>query len=131
MWRSYLKLGLEDWEPHKYQALWRRLAAHPLKHHARPGMGLPQWNGSLTCGERAAGAYDVIWVQWVGHLTDDDFVAFFQRCRKGLKPDGVIVLKENTQVTHASTLLPGFIGASRARSLPAATTPPGQGHYHY
>ena len=25
------------------------------------------------------GAYDAIWVQWVvGHLTDDDFVAFFQ-----------------------------------------------------
>jgi len=25
------------------------------------------------------GKYDVIWVQWVvGHLTDDDFVAFFQ-----------------------------------------------------
>lgn len=25
--------------------------------------------------------YDCIWVQWVsGHLTDDDFVAFFARC---------------------------------------------------
>ena len=79
---------------------------------------MPQWNRWLTCGEGGAGAYDVIWVQWVvGHLTDDDFVAFFQRCRKGLKPDGVIVLKENTcKVTHASMLLPGLIGASRARS---------------
>jgi len=42
------------------------------------------------------GLYDVIWVQWViGHLTDDDFVAFFTRCRRGLKPGGVICLKEN------------------------------------
>jgi protein N-terminal methyltransferase len=25
--------------------------------------------------------YDVIWVQWVaGHLSDADFIAFFQRC---------------------------------------------------
>jgi protein N-terminal methyltransferase len=43
-----------------------------------------------------SGRYDVIWVQWViGHLTDDDFCAFFQRCRRGLKEGGVIVLKEN------------------------------------
>mmetsp|Transcript_64721 Transcript_64721/g.159285 ORF Transcript_64721/g.159285 Transcript_64721/m.159285 type:complete len:254 (-) Transcript_64721:263-1024(-) len=40
--------------------------------------------------------YDVIWIQWViGHLTDDDFCAFFLRCRYGLKPGGIIVLKEN------------------------------------
>lgn len=27
--------------------------------------------------------YDIIWVQWViGHLTDDDFIAFFKRCQK-------------------------------------------------
>lgn len=26
--------------------------------------------------------YDVIWIQWVsGHLTDDDFVEFFKRCK--------------------------------------------------
>mmetsp|Transcript_20749 Transcript_20749/g.50349 ORF Transcript_20749/g.50349 Transcript_20749/m.50349 type:complete len:257 (-) Transcript_20749:253-1023(-) len=42
------------------------------------------------------GMYDVIWVQWViGHLTDDDCVAFFTRCRRGLKEGGVICLKEN------------------------------------
>jgi protein N-terminal methyltransferase len=40
--------------------------------------------------------YDCIWIQWViGHLTDKDFVAFMQRCIKGLKPNGVICLKEN------------------------------------
>lgn len=43
-----------------------------------------------------AGRYDVIWVQWcIGHLTDDDFVAFFKRAKIGLKPNGFIVVKEN------------------------------------
>lgn len=40
--------------------------------------------------------YDVIWCQWVlGHLTDDHLIEFFQRCLDGLKPNGVIVVKEN------------------------------------
>ncbi|XP_046403296.1 N-terminal Xaa-Pro-Lys N-methyltransferase 1 [Ischnura elegans] len=40
--------------------------------------------------------YDVIWCQWVlGHLTDEDFVKFFKSCKKGLRPNGVIVVKEN------------------------------------
>ncbi|XP_061983030.1 alpha N-terminal protein methyltransferase 1 [Populus nigra] len=43
-----------------------------------------------------AGRYDVIWVQWcIGHLTDDDFVSFFNRAKIGLKPGGFFVLKEN------------------------------------
>uniref|UniRef100_A0A0D6R484 Alpha N-terminal protein methyltransferase 1 n=1 Tax=Araucaria cunninghamii TaxID=56994 RepID=A0A0D6R484_ARACU len=43
-----------------------------------------------------AGRYDVIWVQWcIGHLTDADFVAFFNRAKAGLKPGGFFVLKEN------------------------------------
>jgi len=42
------------------------------------------------------GTYDVIWIQWViGHLHDLDFISFFQRCAKGLRPGGVIVLKDN------------------------------------
>ncbi|KAL5731533.1 protein N-terminal methyltransferase [Ranunculus cassubicifolius] len=42
------------------------------------------------------GRYDVIWVQWcIGHLADDDFVAFFNRAKAGLKPNGLFVLKEN------------------------------------
>jgi protein N-terminal methyltransferase len=43
--------------------------------------------------------YDVIWIQWViGHLWDADFVQFFRRCVVGLKPGGVIVLKDNCAV---------------------------------
>ncbi|KAI8072315.1 alpha-N-methyltransferase NTM1 [Gongronella butleri] len=42
------------------------------------------------------GKYDLIWCQWVlGHLTDDDLVAFFQRCIKGLADGGMIGVKEN------------------------------------
>ena len=45
--------------------------------------------------------YNIIWCQWVlGHLTDDDLVDFFKRCRKGLTKDGILIIKEN--VTCAS-----------------------------
>lgn len=41
--------------------------------------------------------YDIIWIQWVvGHLHDLDFIAFFRQCVRGLTPDGVVVLKDNT-----------------------------------
>ncbi|KAF3563624.1 hypothetical protein DY000_02013375 [Brassica cretica] len=44
----------------------------------------------------AAQRYDVIWVQWcIGHLTDDDFVSFFNRAKGCLKPGGFFVVKEN------------------------------------
>ncbi|XP_064213119.1 N-terminal Xaa-Pro-Lys N-methyltransferase 1 isoform X2 [Tribolium castaneum] len=40
--------------------------------------------------------YDVIWCQWVlGHLTDLDLVTFLKSCQSGLKPNGVIIIKEN------------------------------------
>ncbi|KAA0192255.1 hypothetical protein HAZT_HAZT008941 [Hyalella azteca] len=40
--------------------------------------------------------YDVVWMQWVlGYLRDDDLVAFFRRMSNSLKPNGVIVVKEN------------------------------------
>lgn len=43
-----------------------------------------------------AGRYDVIWMQWVlGHLTDEDLVAFFRRCKLGLRENGIICIKEN------------------------------------
>ncbi|KAF7731771.1 hypothetical protein EC973_008286 [Apophysomyces ossiformis] len=46
------------------------------------------------------GKYDLIWCQWVlGHLTDDDLVAFFKRCVEGLKPNGLIGVKENNSST--------------------------------
>ena len=42
------------------------------------------------------GAYDCIWVQWVViYLTDVDFVRFLRRCAEGLRPGGLIVVKEN------------------------------------
>ncbi|KAJ3028375.1 UNVERIFIED_CONTAM: hypothetical protein HDU68_001841 [Siphonaria sp. JEL0065] len=42
------------------------------------------------------GRYDLIWSQWVlGHLTDDDLLAFFLRCKAALKPNGIIGVKEN------------------------------------
>ncbi len=40
--------------------------------------------------------YDVIWSQWVlGHLTNDDFVSFFERCGQALNKNGIIIVKEN------------------------------------
>jgi protein N-terminal methyltransferase len=46
------------------------------------------------------GFYDVIWIQWVlSHLTDDDLLAFFDRVAKGLKPGGIVFIKENIKKT--------------------------------
>lgn len=43
-----------------------------------------------------AGKYDCIWIQWVlSHLTDSDLVSFLQRIQTGLKPNGMICIKEN------------------------------------
>lgn len=40
--------------------------------------------------------YDVIWMQWVAcHLTDRDLANFLFRCKRALRPNGVIVLKDN------------------------------------
>eukprot|EP01127_Copromyxa_protea_P010793 TRINITY_DN2667_c0_g1_i1.p1 TRINITY_DN2667_c0_g1~~TRINITY_DN2667_c0_g1_i1.p1 ORF type:complete len:109 (-),score=22.50 TRINITY_DN2667_c0_g1_i1:10-336(-) len=48
--------------------------------------------------------YDVIWIQWVIiYLSDDDFVAFFTRCREALTETGIIVVKDN--VTNAGFIL--------------------------
>ncbi|KAF9434380.1 hypothetical protein BGZ76_008110 [Entomortierella beljakovae] len=47
-------------------------------------------------GTNWEGRFDVIWCQWVlGHLTEADLIAFFNRCKKGLKPGGLIFIKEN------------------------------------
>jgi protein N-terminal methyltransferase len=44
--------------------------------------------------------YDVIWCQWcLGHLSNEDLIEFFKRCKAALKEpekgDSVIVVKEN------------------------------------
>lgn len=39
---------------------------------------------------------DCVWIQWaVGHLHDDDFVAFFRRMKEALAPGGVVIVKDN------------------------------------
>ena len=44
----------------------------------------------------AEGKYSLIWIQWVlCYLTDEDIVAYLQRCAKGLDDGGIIVMKEN------------------------------------
>ena len=61
---------------------------------------------SLQAFAPEPGQFDVIWIQWViGHLTDQDFVAFFRRCALGLRPGGVIVLKDNTASGYDTLLL--------------------------
>lgn len=42
------------------------------------------------------GRYDVIWIQWViGHLTDEHLVRFLERCGSALRPNGLVVIKDN------------------------------------
>ena len=42
------------------------------------------------------GTYDLIWSQWVlGHLRDDQLVNFLERCKVGLRENGVVIVKEN------------------------------------
>ncbi|CAK9008980.1 unnamed protein product [Durusdinium trenchii] len=54
---------------------------------------------SLEKFEPEEGRYDVIWAQWVLlYLTDEDLVAFLQRCKKGLRPNGMIFVKENVVI---------------------------------
>ncbi|CAM6083097.1 unnamed protein product [Calypogeia fissa] len=63
------------------------------------GSGLKNINyyhNSLQDFTPPAERYDVVWIQWcIGHLTDEDAVAFLYRAKDGLKPGGFIVLKEN------------------------------------
>ncbi|XP_056395764.1 N-terminal Xaa-Pro-Lys N-methyltransferase 1 isoform X2 [Hyla sarda] len=48
--------------------------------------------------------YDVIWIQWViGHLTDSHLVDFLKRCKAGLRPNGLIVIKDN--MTQEGTIM--------------------------
>jgi protein N-terminal methyltransferase len=44
--------------------------------------------------------YDLVWTQWcVGYLNDEQLVAYLQRCREVLTPEGIIVVKENIKST--------------------------------
>uniref|UniRef100_M3YNB7 N-terminal Xaa-Pro-Lys N-methyltransferase 1 n=1 Tax=Mustela putorius furo TaxID=9669 RepID=M3YNB7_MUSPF len=34
-------------------------------------------------------------LEWVGHLTDQHLAEFLRRCKQGLRPNGIIVIKDN------------------------------------
>ncbi|KAK2714864.1 hypothetical protein QYM36_009158 [Artemia franciscana] len=54
------------------------------------------FNKGLQDFEPEKELYDLIWIQWVLiYLTDEDLVSFLKRCKKALKPRGIIVVKEN------------------------------------
>ena len=54
------------------------------------------YNVGLQDFDEQGHKYDVVWSQWVlGHLPDDDLIAFFKRIAKLLDKHGVIVVKEN------------------------------------
>lgn len=59
--------------------------------------------------------YDVIWSQWVlGHLTDADLQAFFERCALALKPNGCLVIKENFTATDDFSIDPNDSSVTRS-----------------
>ena len=61
--------------------------------------------------------YTIVWIQWVlCYLTDADIVSFLKRCGEGLKPHGVIVLKENS--CQEDNFVLDYHDASVTRSLP-------------
>uniref|UniRef100_A0A1A7XAD1 protein N-terminal methyltransferase n=1 Tax=Iconisemion striatum TaxID=60296 RepID=A0A1A7XAD1_9TELE len=61
------------------------------------------------------GRYDVIWIQWViGHLTDDHLVDFLRRCQKGLRPNGLVVIKDNVSYEG---IVPDEVDSSVCRDL--------------
>ncbi|XP_076867750.1 N-terminal Xaa-Pro-Lys N-methyltransferase 1 [Brachyhypopomus gauderio] len=73
----------------------------------------------ICCGlqdfQPQAGRYDVIWIQWViGHLTDDHLVEFLRRCRGALRPDGLIVVKDNVAYEG---VVPDDVDSSVCRDL--------------
>lgn len=50
-----------------------------------------------------------------GHLTDDHLVEFFRRCRSALRPDGLIVVKDNVAYEG---VVPDEVDSSVCRDLP-------------
>ncbi|XP_068191061.1 N-terminal Xaa-Pro-Lys N-methyltransferase 1 isoform X2 [Antennarius striatus] len=63
----------------------------------------------------ASGRYDVIWIQWViGHLTDNHLVEFLRRCQKALRPNGLIIIKDNVSYEG---VVPDEVDSSICRDL--------------
>ncbi|GIX78443.1 n-terminal Xaa-Pro-Lys N-methyltransferase 1-B [Caerostris darwini] len=65
----------------------------------RFNFGLQEFKPDENC-------YDVVWIQWViGYLKDEDLISFLSRCKRSLKSNGIIVIKDNissyeTDVDH-------------------------------
>ncbi|KAH8371323.1 hypothetical protein KR093_006891 [Drosophila rubida] len=60
--------------------------------------------------------YDLVWCQWVlGHLTDQDLVAFFRRMRRSLEPGAYFCMKEN--VSSSKTIIKDDEDSSVTRPL--------------
>ncbi|KHJ31891.1 putative duf858 domain protein [Erysiphe necator] len=50
--------------------------------------GLEDWSPTES--------YNLIWNQWcLGYLNDTQLIAYFKQCARFLKPDGLIIVKEN------------------------------------
>ncbi|XP_029921724.1 N-terminal Xaa-Pro-Lys N-methyltransferase 1 isoform X2 [Myripristis murdjan] len=61
------------------------------------------------------GRYDVIWIQWViGHLTDSHLVEFLRRCQSALRPNGLIIIKDNVAYEG---VVPDEVDSSVCREL--------------
>lgn len=61
------------------------------------------------------GRYDVIWIQWViGHLTDSHLIEFLKRCKDALRPNGLIVIKDNVSYEG---VVPDEVDSSVCRDL--------------
>ncbi|CAL9736268.1 alpha N-terminal protein methyltransferase 1 [Monosporozyma servazzii] len=70
---------------------------HDLKEQGKIGTIYPIGMQDWTPQE---GKYWLIWCQWcVGHLPDQEFIKFLQRCKNGLQPNGTIIIKENNTPT--------------------------------
>jgi len=56
-----------------------------------------QWiNVGLQDFNPEADRYGAIWIQWVlNYLKDEDLVALLERCKRGIKINGMIFVKEN------------------------------------
>jgi protein N-terminal methyltransferase len=75
----------------------RAALAHPSQFGAPAGHAAADFlQQGLETWHPAPGRYDCVWVQWCFlYLTDDDVVALLKRAVAGLKPRGMIVVKEN------------------------------------
>jgi len=82
---TFLQGTLQEFDP---------LNPHGVRFLDRIGYEVPESQDDTDTG------FDVIWCQWcLGHLSNEDLVKFFRRCKAALKEsekgDSVIVVKEN------------------------------------